>query len=201
MRSASAAEAAPSKLDPSVHICRGRRFRRRTWNRSRARRRPTRCCRRWINSTPCGARGIFQTFLKYETDQFDRMVDNTLTLRARHAGRRLRWQWHSGARPFRAACCRATPTACGAPTPSLGCIANMTITGPRWLFTGTAPMQWRPDACRHRRRLAQDARLSGAVSGVADRPGRLLAAHAGPRRGLDRAASRHWNWPASSAPR
>jgi hypothetical protein len=26
----------------------------------------------------------------------------------------------------------------------VGCIANMTITAPRWLFTGTAPMQWKP---------------------------------------------------------
>ncbi len=26
----------------------------------------------------------------------------------------------------------------------VGCLANMTLTAPSWLFTGTAPMQWRP---------------------------------------------------------
>jgi hypothetical protein len=27
----------------------------------------------------------------------------------------------------------------------VGCLANMTITAPAWLFSGTAPMQWRPE--------------------------------------------------------
>jgi hypothetical protein len=94
--------------------------------------------------------GIFQALMKYETDQFEQLVENTLTF-------------------VRVAPVRATPrSALGAGGDGMegqavsggllsrdpdrlwrsdtvaGCIANMTITAPRWLFTATGPMQWRP---------------------------------------------------------
>jgi len=86
--------------------------------------------------------GIFLTFLKFETDQFDRMVDNTLTFVrvtpvATPTG--IPGQAVSGGLLSR------DPERLWRSDTVLGCIANMTITAPRWLFTATAPMQWRPD--------------------------------------------------------
>jgi hypothetical protein len=88
-------------------------------------------------------RGIFETFIAYETSEFNRLVDNTLVF-ARIAP--------------------AAPNAMGVPGQAIlgglfsrdpdqvlrsdtvvGCLANMTITGPHWLFVGAAPMQWRPE--------------------------------------------------------
>jgi hypothetical protein len=90
-------------------------------------------------------KGIFQTFLKYETDQFDGMVDNTLTfvrvtpVAAPYGNAGIPGQAVSGGLLSR------DPDRLWRSDTVLGCIANMTITAPRWLFTGTAPMQWRPD--------------------------------------------------------
>lgn len=89
--------------------------------------------------------GIFDTFLQYETLQFDRLVENTLTfvrvapVRSVDVNSSIEGQAVSGALLSRdAASLWRSDTV-------LGCIANMTITAPRWLFSGAAPMQWRPD--------------------------------------------------------
>ena len=87
-------------------------------------------------------KGIFEAFFNYEIDQFNRMVDNTLAfarLSPAPAG--------SGAPGRQTAgglLARDPDHVLGSDTVA-GCLSNMTITAPRWLFTGTAPMQWRPD--------------------------------------------------------
>jgi hypothetical protein len=97
-------------------------------------------------------RGIFETFLKYETDQFDHLVDNTLTFvritpvrPAPGAAPDL-----SGAasedQAVSAGLFSRDPDRLWRSDTVLGCIANMTVTGPRWLFTATGPMQTLPTA-------------------------------------------------------
>jgi hypothetical protein len=82
-------------------------------------------------------KGIFQTFLTYETDQFNLMIANVLSfVGISPASSGFQGPFVSGGyfsndsnRLWRV----------------VGCIANITVTGPRWLFTGAAPLQWRPN--------------------------------------------------------
>jgi hypothetical protein len=87
-------------------------------------------------------KGIFETFFTYEVDQFDRMVDNTL------AFARLAPAPSPVGMPGRPAAggllARDPESLVGSDT-VVGCLANMTVTAPRWLFAGTAPMQWRAE--------------------------------------------------------
>jgi hypothetical protein len=91
--------------------------------------------------------GIFDTFLTYEIAQFDQLVENTLTFV------RVSPVRPAGPVGFGDADTAAVSGGLLSKDPDrlwrsdtvAGCIANMTMTGPRWLFTGTGPMQWRPD--------------------------------------------------------
>lgn len=89
--------------------------------------------------------GIFDAFLTFETDQFNHLIGNTLSLvRIAPAppdaeGNLPQEQTVSGALLSRnsANWYRSDTIA--------GCLANMTITAPSWLFSSTAPMQWKPE--------------------------------------------------------
>jgi hypothetical protein len=91
--------------------------------------------------------GIFDTFLTYEIAQFDQLVENTLTFvrvspvrtSSSAIGDGIEGSAVSGGLLSK------NPDRLWRSDTVAGCIANMTITAPRWLFTGTAPMQWRPD--------------------------------------------------------
>jgi hypothetical protein len=87
--------------------------------------------------------GIFQTFIAYETAQFNRLVDNTLVF-ARIAPAAPNGMGSPGQAILGGLFSRDPDQALRSDT-VVGCLANMTITGPRWLFVGAAPMQWRPD--------------------------------------------------------
>ncbi len=94
--------------------------------------------------------GIFDSFLQYETTQFDHLVDNTLTLvrispvvanpqsAENTAAGNIQENTLSGSLITRDSehWWRSDTIA--------GCIANMTVTAPSWLFSATAPMQWKP---------------------------------------------------------
>jgi hypothetical protein len=90
--------------------------------------------------------GIFDTFLAFESAQFNELVQDTLSL--------IRITPVRGAG---AASDDANQAAISSGLVSVdssrlwrsdtvvGCIANMAIAAPYWFFRGTAPMQWRPD--------------------------------------------------------
>ncbi len=95
-------------------------------------------------------RGVFDSLLEYEIDQFDKLIENTLTF--------------VRVSPVRTANGFGDPPEGSAVSGGLlskdpdrlwrsdtvaGCLANMTITGPRWLFTGAAPLHYRPDNADH----------------------------------------------------
>jgi hypothetical protein len=90
--------------------------------------------------------GIFDSFLSYEIRQFDALVDNTLSfvrvspVRASSSGAEIEGEAVSGALLSK------NPQRLWQSDTVVGCMANMAITGPEWLFCGTAPMQWRPGA-------------------------------------------------------
>ena len=94
--------------------------------------------------------GIFDSLMAYEVDQFDKLIENTLTF--------------VRVSPVRALASFNDPTESSAVSGGLlskdpdrlwrsdtvaGCIANMAITGPRWLFTGAAPLHYRPANADH----------------------------------------------------
>jgi len=89
--------------------------------------------------------GIFDTFLAYETTEFDRLMGNTLSLiRIAPAPAptdisAAQEQTVSGTLFTRNAAnwYRSDTIA--------GCLANMTITAPAWLFSSAGPMQWKPE--------------------------------------------------------
>ncbi len=90
--------------------------------------------------------GIFDTFLSYEIREFDSLVDNTLAfvrispIRSSNAGESdLEGSAISGGLLSK------DPKRLYQSDTIIGCIANMAVTGPSWLFVGTAPMQWRPE--------------------------------------------------------
>jgi hypothetical protein len=92
-------------------------------------------------------KGVFATFLHFETSQFDQLVENTLTFvrvtPTQNAG-------GLGAGPGETQAVSGgllsrNPDRIWRSDTVAGCLANMIITGPRWLFTGAAPMNWEPD--------------------------------------------------------
>jgi hypothetical protein len=90
--------------------------------------------------------GIFDSFLSYEIRQFDALVDNTLTfvrvspVRTTSSGAEIEGEAVSGGLLSK------NPERVWQSDTVVGCLANMAITGPEWLFCGTAPMQWRSGA-------------------------------------------------------
>jgi hypothetical protein len=86
--------------------------------------------------------GIFDSFMTYEIRQFDSLIENTLTF--------VRISpMHTGAggdqnQAISGGLFSNNPDRIWRSDTVLGCIANMTITAPRWLVTGTEPMQWHP---------------------------------------------------------
>ena len=98
--------------------------------------------------------GIFQSFMKFEIGQFDQLVENTLSLVRITPVRSASSSDYRG--PFvagnviegqavSAGLVSRDPDRLWRSDTVAGCIANMTITAPRWLFTATAPMQWKPE--------------------------------------------------------
>lgn len=93
-------------------------------------------------------KGIFASFIDYEMRQFEALVGNTLTL-VRLAP--VRPTLGAGGMDFDTET-SAVSTGIVATTPDrfwrsdtlVGCAANMSITGPLWLFSGTGPIQYRP---------------------------------------------------------
>ena len=89
--------------------------------------------------------GIFDTFLDYETTQFDRLIGNTLSL--------IRIAPAPAPADITAAQEQALSGTLFTRNPAnwyrsdtvAGCLANMTITAPSWLFSSTGPMQWKPE--------------------------------------------------------
>jgi hypothetical protein len=103
------------------------------------------------NARATAGRGIFDAFLAYELRQFDLLIANTLSFVRVAPVRTDVVAGESGV--------NAPPGDAAAVSGSLfttsgdrlwgsdtvaGCVANMTITAPSWLFTATAPMQYRP---------------------------------------------------------
>ncbi len=98
-------------------------------------------------------RGIFDTFLAYELRQFDLMVDNTLSFvrvsPVRTEGDSAPGDF--GARPAEADSASVSgslfskdPVRLWRSDTVAGCLANMIVTAPKWLFTATGPMEYRP---------------------------------------------------------
>ena len=109
-------------------------------------------------------KGIFDSFLHFETSQFDLLVENTLSFVRITPVR-------SAADAFSASAESQTvsggllsrdPQRIWRSDTVAGCIANMTITGPRWLFTGTGPMQPQSDSTL--KKLATRAAYLATVS-------------------------------------
>jgi len=89
-------------------------------------------------------RGVFEGFQAYEFKQFHALVDNTLAvirlvpMPSHDMGGLSRNAISSGL-------AARNPDELWQSDTVVGCLANMTITGPKWLFTTSGPMQWRPD--------------------------------------------------------
>jgi hypothetical protein len=96
--------------------------------------------------------GIFDAFLAYELKQFDLLIDNTLSfVRVSPVRPDADAGGDIGARaadPDAAAVSGSlfskNPDRLWRSDTVAGCLANMTVTAPKWLFTATAPMQYRP---------------------------------------------------------
>jgi hypothetical protein len=88
---------------------------------------------------------LFDSFVDYELRQFDALVDNTLSF--------VRIVPVRSGSPDDAGDTQAVSGGLVSKNPDrlwrsdtiTGCLANMTVTAPVWLFSATAPMQWRPD--------------------------------------------------------
>ena len=116
-------------------------------------------------------RGVFDAFLEYEIREFDALVDNTLTF-VRVAPVQTTSQVDIEGSAVSGGLLSKKPERLWRSDTVVGCIANMTITGPVWLFSGTAPMQWRPAVTMGCRKTwggwLEDGGVSRAVPGVAD---------------------------------
>jgi len=77
-------------------------------------------------------RGIFAGLMAYELKQFDFLVQNTLTF--------VRVSPEENA--VSSGLLSTNPDRFYRSDTIVGCLANMTITAPCWLFSATAPMQW-----------------------------------------------------------
>ncbi|HVT82219.1 MAG TPA: hypothetical protein VHM90_16370, partial [Phycisphaerae bacterium] len=93
-------------------------------------------------------RGIFATFLHFETNQFSRLVDNTLTF-VRVTPTRETGNFGGGgggggggdAQTVSGGLISLDPDRIWRSDTVAGCLSNMVIIGPRWLFTGAAPLR------------------------------------------------------------
>jgi len=90
--------------------------------------------------------GIFESFMTYELKQADGLVSNTLTF-VRVSPARRDVDTLSGPAADENAVTggfiSTEPDRLWKSDTVVGCVANMTITGPAWLFSATAPMQYR----------------------------------------------------------
>ena len=90
--------------------------------------------------------GIFASFLEYEVHQFDALVRNTLTLvRIEPIRPTSGLDADLDSSAVSVGLLSRAPERFWHSDTIVGCVGNMTITGPAWLFTGTAPIQYRPD--------------------------------------------------------
>ena len=86
--------------------------------------------------------GIFDAFMTYEIRQFDALIENTLTfvrispIHGAAAGSNGENQTLSGGLFSK------NPERLWRNDTVLGCLANMTVTAPSWLFISAQPMQW-----------------------------------------------------------
>ncbi len=92
-------------------------------------------------------RGIFDAFLTYELKQFDALIDNTLTFvrvsPVRTSG--ISDMSRSDENAVSGSLLSKNPDRLWRSDTVVGCIANMTITAPMWLFSATAPIQYHAD--------------------------------------------------------
>jgi hypothetical protein len=93
--------------------------------------------------------GIFASFLDYELRQFDALVTNTLSLVRISPVRSTlgtgAMDFDSDASTVSAGIVSTSPERFWRSDTVVGCAANMTITGPLWLVSGTGPIQYRPE--------------------------------------------------------
>ena len=89
--------------------------------------------------------GIFDSFMDHEIRQFDALIDNSLSFIRLTSAASPRSEIPIPDGTISTACSRAIPTPLARSDTLAGCIYNMTITGPMWLVSGTAPMQWKPE--------------------------------------------------------
>jgi hypothetical protein len=85
--------------------------------------------------------GIFESFLDYELSQFDALVETTLTFVRVVPMRTIDGEGQA----LSGGLVSTSPERMWRSYTIVGCVANMAITGPVWLFTASAPMQWRPE--------------------------------------------------------
>ena len=97
-------------------------------------------------SRDAAGRGIFDTLMKYEIKQFDALLDNTLSfVRVTPVQTAQRTADLEGISTISGGLVSKNPDRLFRSDTVVGCIANMVITGPRWLFTAAGPMQYRPE--------------------------------------------------------
>ncbi|MEI8197967.1 MAG: hypothetical protein WCI73_18900, partial [Phycisphaerae bacterium] len=99
------------------------------------------------NARQAVGKGIMESFLAYELRQFDALVDNTLSL--------IRVGQIRPSAPGDIDMLNDNNITAGIVSRKserlfksdtlVGCVANMTITGPWWMISSSAPAMWRPD--------------------------------------------------------
>ncbi|HUO06698.1 MAG TPA: hypothetical protein VM008_00030 [Phycisphaerae bacterium] len=96
-----------------------------------------------VNSLKLAAgSGIFASVFDYEIREFDALVDNTLTFVRVSPVRTNSVDIEGSA--VSGGLLSKNPERIWQSDTVVGCIVNMTVTAPAWLFSGTAPMQWHP---------------------------------------------------------
>jgi hypothetical protein len=88
--------------------------------------------------------GIFASFMDFEIAQFDALVENTLSFVRILPARPPRLDISIPGMALAAGIVSREPDSIWRSDTIAGTLANMTITGPTWLVSATAPMQWRP---------------------------------------------------------
>jgi hypothetical protein len=92
--------------------------------------------------------GIFDTFLMFELDEFDKLVENTLAfvrIAPIHTNSRSLAESLDAGSALSGGLLSKDPDRIWRSDTVAGCIANMVVTGPSWLFTGAGPMTYRPE--------------------------------------------------------
>ncbi len=89
--------------------------------------------------------GIFDAFLQYEVKQFDALVVNTLSLVRIAPVKPSSADIDLDTTVLSVGAFSSDSNHLWKSDTIAGCLANMSLTAPAWLFSGTGPMQWRPE--------------------------------------------------------